>query len=193
MTVVIDTNSLLSLVRYYLPFDKNSVLFDFIKTKIQSGEIIIIDKVLDECKYNTKGIVLKKLDYLADKSFLKKYKIPYKTGTLIAPSPAKFLRQVDNQFVNTIVRKQRKLTDVEYENQKNHFLENADMKLIILCLNLKRGSIFNDIILVTEETEVSNDNKLFKKIPAICKELSIETITFPELLKKYDDILVEFK
>lgn len=193
MTVVIDTNSLLSLVRYYLPFDKNSVLFDFIKTKIQSGEIIIIDKVIEECTYNSKGIVLKKLDYLLDKSFLKKYKIPYKTGTLIAPSPAKFLRQIDNQFVNTIVRKQRKLTDVEYENQKNHFLENADMKLIILCLNLKRDSIFNDVILVTEETEVSNDNKLFKKIPAICKELNIETFTLPELLEKYDDILVEFK
>ncbi|MBN2893188.1 MAG: DUF4411 family protein [Bacteroidales bacterium] len=193
MTVVIDTNSLLSLVRYYLPFDKNSVLFDFIKSKIQSGEIIIIDKVLEECTYNSKGIVLKKLDYLADKSFLKKYKIPYKTGTLIAPSPAKFLRQIDNQFVNTIVRKQSKLTDVEYENQKNHFLENADMKLIILCLNLKRDSIFTDVILVTEETEVSNDNKLFKKIPAICKELSIETLTLPELLEKYDDIFVEFK
>jgi hypothetical protein len=193
MKVVIDTNSLLSLVRYYLPFDKNSVLFDFIKTKIQSGEIIIIDKVLEECTYNSKGIVLKKLDYLADKSFLKKYKIPYKTGTLIAPSPAKFLRQIDNQFVNNVVRKQRKLTDVEYENQKNHFLEDADMKLIILCLNLKRDSIFTDVVLVTEETEASNDNKLFKKIPAICKELSIETLTLPDLLEKYDDILVEFK
>lgn len=193
MTVIIDTNSLLSLVRYYLPFDKNSVLFDFIKTKIQRGEIIIIDKVLEECKYNSKGIVIKRLDYLSDKSFLKKYKIPYKTGTLIAPSPAKFLRQIDNQFVNTIVKKQRKLTEVEYENQKNHFLEDADMKLIILCLNLKRDSIFSDVVLVTEETEVSNDNKLFKKIPAICKELNIETITLPELLEKYDDIFVEFK
>jgi hypothetical protein len=193
MTVVIDTNSLLSLVRYYLPFDNNSILFDFIKTKIQNGEIIIIDKVLEECTYISQGIVVKRLDYLSDKIFLKKYKIPYRTGTLIAPSPAKFLRQIDNQFVNTIVKKQRKLTDVEYENQKNHFLEDADMKLIILCLNLKRDSIFADVVLVTEETEVSNDNKLFKKIPAICKELNIETITLPELLERYDDIFVEFK
>ncbi|MBN1925894.1 MAG: DUF4411 family protein [Prolixibacteraceae bacterium] len=193
MKVVIYTNSLLSLVRYYLPFDKNNVLFDLIKTKIQSGEIIIIDKVLEECTYNSKGIVLKKLDYLTDKSFLKKYKIPYNTGGLIAPSPAKFLRQIDNQFVNTIVIKQRKLTDVEYENQKNHFLENADMKLIILCLNLKRESIFSEVVLVTEETEVSNDNKLFKKIPAICKELSIKTLTLPELIEKFDNILVEFR
>ena len=193
MKIVIDTSSLLSLVRYYLPFDKNDVLNDFIKDKIHQGEIIIIDKVLEECKYNSKGLVLEKLSYLSDKSFQKSAKIPYKTDTLIAPAPSKFLRQIDNQFVNTIIRKQRKLTDVEYENQKNHFLEEADMKMIILCLNLiKDNNLFNDVILVTEETENSNDNKLFKKIPAICKELNITTMTLPELLEKYDDIVVEF-
>jgi len=47
MKAVIDTNSLLSLVRYYLPFDKKGVLFQFIKSKIETGDIIIIDKVLD--------------------------------------------------------------------------------------------------------------------------------------------------
>lgn len=40
MKVVIDTNSLLSLIRYYLPFDKNGILFQFIKKKIEIGEII---------------------------------------------------------------------------------------------------------------------------------------------------------
>ena len=54
MKVAIDTNSLLSLVRYYLPFDKKSVLFDFIKAKIKDGEIIIIDKILEECEYTSK-------------------------------------------------------------------------------------------------------------------------------------------
>jgi hypothetical protein len=46
---------------------------------------------------------------------------------------------------------------------------------------------------VTEESEVSNDNKLFKKIPAICKELDILTMTLPELLDKYDGINIDFK
>lgn len=193
MKVIIDTNSLLSLVRYYLPFDKNSVLYDFIKYKIEQGEIIIIDKVLEECSYNSKGLVIQKLSYLEDKLFLKSAKLPLKTESLIAPSPAKFLRQVDNQFVNSIVLKQRKLTDVEYENQKSYFLEDADMKLILLCLNLMRDDIDNEIILVTEETESSNDNKLFKKIPAICRELNIKTMSLPELLEKYDGIDVEFK
>jgi len=191
MKVVIDTNSLLSLVRYYLPFDKKGVLFNFFKTKIETGEVIIIDKVFQECTYNSKGIVLTTLDYLNDKTFLKSSKAPYKTDSLLAPSPAKFLRQVENQFVNTIVRRQKKLSDIEFENQKNSFLNDADMKQIILCLNLiKEGE---RVVLVTEETESSNDNKLFKKIPAICKELEIETMTLPELISKYDGIDIDFQ
>ncbi len=191
MKVVIDTNSLLSLVRYYLPFDKKGVFFNFFKTKIKKGEIIIIDKVFQECTYNSKGIVLTTLDYLNDKTFLKSSKVPYKTDSLLAPSPAKFLRQVENQFVNTVVRRQKKLSDTEFENQKNSFLNDADMKQIILCLNLiKEGE---RVVLVTEETGSSNDNKLFKKIPAICKELEIETMTLPELITKYDGIDIDFQ
>lgn len=191
MKVVIDTNSLLSLVRYYLPFDKKGVLFNFFKTKIEKGEIIIIDKVFQECTYNSKGIVLANLDYLNDKTFLKSSKIPYKTDSLLAPSPAKFLRQVENQFVNTVVKRQKKFSDTEFENQKNSFLNDADMKQIILCLNLIKDG--ERVVLVTEETESNNDNKLFKKIPAICKELQIETMTLPELIAKYEGINIDFQ
>lgn len=191
MKVVIDTNSLLSLVRYYLPFDKKGILFQFFKVKIELGEIIIIDKVLQECTYNSKGIVISTLNYLSEKDFLKTAKTPYKTDSLIAPSPAKFLRQVENQFVNTVVRQQRKLTDTEFENQKTAFLNDTDIKQIILCLNLIKDG--EKVVLVTEETESSNDNKLFKKIPAICRELDIETMTLPELLFKYDGIDIDFQ
>ncbi|MBH2004037.1 MAG: DUF4411 family protein [Sphingobacteriia bacterium] len=191
MKVVIDTNSLLSLVRYYLPFDKNGVLFQFFKEKIETGEIIIVDKVFEQCEYISKGIVLTKLIYLKEKDFLKAAKLPYKTDSLLAPSPAKFLRQVENQFINNIVRNQRKLTETEFENQKNAFLDDADMKQIILCLNLIKDG--EKVVLVTEETENSNDNKLFKKIPAICKELNIDTLTLPELLAKYDGIDIDFQ
>ena len=50
MKIVIDTSSLLSLVRYYLPFDNNDVLKEFILKKIQLKELIIIDYVYSECK-----------------------------------------------------------------------------------------------------------------------------------------------
>ena len=64
MKVVIDTSSLISLVRYYLPFDKNNVLFDFIKAKIENQEIIVLDAVFQECQYTSKGIVVNSLDYI---------------------------------------------------------------------------------------------------------------------------------
>ncbi|ADQ81634.1 DUF4411 family protein [Riemerella anatipestifer] len=190
MKVIIDTNSLLSLVRYYLPFDKENLLFNFIKEKIEIGEIIIIDKVYEQCTYNAKGLVLNQLAFLTDKTFLKKSKTPYKTGTLFAPSPAKFLRMLENQFVVTVQRK--KITDVEFEVSKNKHLEDADIKQIILCLNLMKSE--PDVYLVTEETAESNDNKLFKKIPAMCNELNIQCIALPKLLKIYEkDISVLFK
>lgn len=189
MKVVIDTNSLLSLVRYYLPFDKKGVLFQFIKSKIENGDIIIIDKVLEECTYNSKGLVLSKLPYLTDKTFLKAAKAPYKTDSLLVPNTKQFFHQLNSVFVNNAIR--RKLTDVEFENQKSSFIESADMKQVILSLNLKAKD--ERVILVTEETESSNDNKPFKKIPAICKELEIETMTLPELIAKYDGIDIDFQ
>lgn len=191
MKVVIDTNSILSLVRYYLPFDKKGLLFQFIKSKIENGDILIIDKVLEECTYNSKGIVLEKLPYLTDKTFLKTAKVPYKTDSLLVPNTKQFFHQLNNVFVNNIVKKSQGLSDVEFENRKSAFIESADMKQVILSLNLKAKG--EQVILVTEETESSNDNKLFKKIPAICKELEIETFTLPELIAKYDGIDIDFQ
>lgn len=189
MKVVIDTSSILSLVRYYLPFDKKGVLFQFIKSKIKNGEIIIIDKVLEECQYYSKGLILTKLFYLTDKIFLKSTKTPFLTDSLLVPNTKQFFHQLNNVFVNNVIRK--KLTDVEFENQKTSFIESADMKQVILCLKLMDDG--EQAILVTEETESNNDNKLFKKIPAICKELNIETLTLPELLGKYNDIDIYFQ
>lgn len=189
MKVVIDSNSLLSLVRYYLPFDRNSVLFNFIKGKIEQGEIVIIDAVYLQCQYLVRGIILEKLAYLKEPAFLKSAKLPFKTDGLLAPAPSKFLRQIDNQFVNQVMR--RRLSDVEYDIEKGRYLEDADMKQIILCLHLIKNS--EEIVLVTEETETSNDNKLFKKIPAICRELNIKTMTLPELLGLYQSINLEFR
>lgn len=189
MKVVIDTNSLLSLVRYYLPFDKKGVLFQFIKSKIENGDIIIIDKVLEECTYNSKGLVLSKLPYLTDKVFLKASKVPYKTDSLLVPNTRQFFHQLNTVFVNTPIK--IKLTEVEFENQKSSFIEGADMKQVILSLNLKNQG--EQVIIVTEETESSNDNKLFKKIPAICKELEIDTMTLPELIANYEGIDIDFQ
>ena len=179
MIVVIDTSSLLSLVRYYLPFDKNNILFDLIKSKVENGEIIVLDKVFNESSYTAKGVVIEKLDFLK----LKKNQV--KT-TYILPSK-KFFNLMENNFINGSAK--NKLSTVEFENRKDQFLESADAKLLLYSIQNKT----EEIVIVSEETESSNDNKAFKKIPAICKFLNLKIITLPEIFEKYSEIEFEFK
>src|SRR5690606_1838550 len=191
MKVIIDTNSLLSLVRYYLPFDKDKILYNFIKNKVQSGEIIIIDKVHQQCSFISKGIILKELDFLDDKDFKKASKIPYNTELTIAPNTKKFFHLLNSVFVNSVVKKAKNITEVEFEILKTSHLKDDDMKLVLLALNFNTEE---DVYIVTEETSESNDNKLFVKIPAMCRELGLKCITLPALIKLYeDDFELHFK
>jgi hypothetical protein len=191
MIIVIDTSSLLSLVRYYLPFDKKKILFEIIKTKIANGEILVIDKIIEECEYTSKGIVLETLDYLNDKTFNKTNKLPLNTEFILPPAPAKFYRMIDNNFVVPVQR--ARLNDIQYDSLKTEFMNSADMKMILTVLNLKKDNPQQDIYLVTEETEVSNDHKVFKKIPAICSQIDIETINIQQLLDKFEGLNIEIK
>jgi hypothetical protein len=191
MIIVIDTSSLLSLVRYYLPFDKKKILFEIIKTKIANGEILVIDKIIEECEYTSKGIVLETLDYLKDKTFNKTNKLPLNTEFILPPAPAKFYRMIDNNFVVPVQR--ARLNDIQYDSLKTEFMNSADMKMILTVLNLKKDNPQEDIYLVTEETEVSNDHKVFKKIPAICSQIDIETINIQQLLDKFEGLNIEIK
>ena len=176
MKAVIDTSSLLSLVRYYLPFDNADILYDFFKFIIESKDFIILDKVHEECKYTAKGLVIKTLEYLSNKNN------QIKTDELLPSN--KFFNQVDNQFINRGII--NKLDSVEFENRRNSFLNSADVKLILFGLKYK--NVFDNYSIVTEETEFSNDNKSFKKLPAICKMLDINTLTLPKLLNLSEGI-----
>ena len=191
MKVVIDTSSLLSLVRYYLPFDKEIILFEAIKSKIANGEIIVIDKIIEECEYIAKGLVLTKLPFLSNKQFNKTHKLPLNTEFLLPPALAKFYRMVDNNFVVTVLK--NKLTDTQYDSRKNDFMNSADMKLILTSLNIKKDFPHEEILLATEESEVSNDDKLFKKIPSICSQLDIQTINIQQLIEKLEGVSIEIK
>jgi hypothetical protein len=181
MKVIIDTSSLLSLVRYYLPFDKKGVLMDFIKAKIDAGEIVILDAVVKECQFNAQGLVLKEIPFLS--------KVMTDTS-LILPYP-KFFNLLENSFCNQPVKKM--LTETEFENRKNDFFNTADPKLILYSQREKKANREDKVIIVTEETEASNDGKVFKKIPAICRIMGIECITFPKLIEIYDGIDIEFR
>ena len=187
MKVIIDTSSLLALVRYYLPFDSESQLFNSIKQKIETGNIILVDEVLRECQYTSKKLVVRKLAFLTDKEFKKKNKIPYKTENLIPPSTNKFYNMVENNFRTPY---SRKLDDAEFEQAKGDFLKSADARMIILAMIEKNKN--NQVAIVTEESEQANDLKAFKKIPAICRELDIEVKTLPELLVEDYTIKIDF-
>lgn len=191
MRVIIDTSSLLSLVRYYLPFDKKGILFEVIKSKISTGEIILLDAVYQESQFVSKKAIINKLDYLANKDFLRENKVIIKTDELIPLSPVKFLNMLKNQFVANQFQL-RKLTDAEFEVKKKEFMESADAKLIMYCQHLIKDNLEEEIYLVTEETSAANDLKLFKKIPAICDVLGIPVITLPELLEKYPEVDLGF-
>jgi hypothetical protein len=127
MRIVIDTSSLSALVRYYLPFDKDDLLKMFIRGKIDAGEIIILDKVVEEAKYQGQGIVLKVLDFLNQKS------IQTKSNELLPYT--KFFNMLENQFCVHVQRK--KISDIEFEIKKKEYLESADAKLILYCLKDK--------------------------------------------------------
>lgn len=188
MKAIIDTSSLLSLVRYYLPFDNNNRLFNFIKQQIEIGNLIIIDAVLQECEFTSKQLVIKTLDYLTEKEFKKEFKVPYKTSDLIPPSTKKFYHMVDDNFRSII---SRRLSDAEFEQEKKSFLNSADARMIILALNDRHNSIDSEIFIITEETETANDKKSFKKIPTICKIIGLDVLTLPELIAKYKDVNIE--
>lgn len=191
MRALIDTSSLLSLVRYYLPFDKKGVLFELIKKKFETGEIILLDGVYEECKYVAQKAILKKLDYLEDKDFLKENKIIVRTEDLIPLAPAKFLNQLKHQFLANQYQF-RKLTEAEFEVKKKEFMDSADAKLIMYAQRLMKENPEEEFYLVTEETSSANDLKLFKKIPAICDILKIQVIALPELLEKYPEVDLGF-
>ena len=183
MKAVIDTSSWISLVRYYLPFDKDGKLFNFFRDKLASGEFIMIDEVEKECGYMAGGLVMQKLDFLSDKDYLKEHKPVRNTSTLVPPNPVKFFNQVEANFV--IASQRRRLDDVQFENQKNQFLGSADAKLVIFCLDHLKQSPLDPIVLVTEESESANDGKLFQRIPTICRQLDITVKTLPQMLSEY--------
>ena len=178
MKAIIDTSSWISLVRYYLPFDNKSILINFFEKKLNSGNLVIVDAVQSECTYISKGLVIDSF------GFMKPSKKHIKTNELIPTS--KFYNLLENQFCIQVQK--RKLTEVQFENEKDNFLKSADGRIILEAIELKK-SLLNDVFVVTEETATNNDLKIFKKIPAICELIDIKCITLPKLIQKFDSEL----
>ncbi len=174
MRYIIDTSSLLAFVKYIQPFETNGLYTNLLHTKIQSGEIILLDTVVSESKYVAKGIVHESLPFLKDK------KLQTITTDLL-PSQ-KFFNMLEHQFCNKIQRE--KLNEFEYETVQKQFLNSADAKISLLILQNKKTIEIDEFVVVNEESYSENDGKVFKKIPAICDILETKHCNITTFLKE---------
>lgn len=174
MEYIIDTCSWVSLIRYYKPFDSGSVIYDFFKRKIENNEFIVLNEVSEECGYFSQGLVVRELDFIKDKNFI--------TKPLSLESAKKFYNLLDNQFCNTFQK--MSLKDFEIEQLTEKFIKSADAKIMTTAITMKKQG--KKVVVITEETIGNNDNKLFKKIPAMCSALDIDCIKLPDLIRRFD-------
>lgn len=167
---ICDTCSLIALVRYYLPFDTSDILKSFIYNGFKSKEFLMLKQVKDECRQVSGGLVFDKL------LELKNIK-PINFDKVITD---KIHRLIDNNFIVSQSQVNR-LESGEYESQKHTFINGSDFNLIYCAME-------NHYTVITEETITSNDNKLFKKIPAICAMQGIKCESISQLLQTRLDI-----
>lgn len=181
MRTLVDTSSLVSLARYYHPFDSTEALSDFLNSEIASGNIIVLDKIIEEVQYVSGGMAVEAFSCLKDK------KRVVSTKDIIPKQ--KFFNMLDNSFVDNSIKRLKFRDDEEgYNNARDSFLKSADCALVVYAMN--NSSELAPIQILTEESATQNDGKLFKKIPFICKELGIRTLTSVEFLKELESIKV---
>ncbi len=181
MRTIVDTSSLVRMAQYYHPFDSSKVIDNFLRTEMQNGSIIVLDKVYEEIKYTSHGIAFNSFSCLKDKKLIRA------TSGLMPTS--KFYNMLDNNFVDRSIKKLKLENDEnKYQNERQVYLEGADCKMIVYAMN--ENNEIDPIQILTEESSTQNDGKLFKKIPIICQQINIPTINLVEYLKQHNDELV---
>lgn len=180
MVALIDTCSLRRLVEYYLPFDKDDTLVDFLTHQYQKKELVVIDAVYNECKGQKSGAIVSSLPFLSSKTSI---------STLDMPINKRVNNIIDHQFC--IQPACRKLSEDEitrnqkYAVLKEQFMNTADFRLMLFAKrHISFNGFFNDIEVVTDETRHANDGKIFKKLPACCDIVGIISKNIVEYLKE---------
>ncbi|MBO4922771.1 MAG: DUF4411 family protein [Bacteroidales bacterium] len=169
MKAVIDTSSLVSLVRYYLPFDTNETLKTFLKERVEAKDLIVLEQVAAECKLQGKGQVVKALPFVDKPKNI--------TAVNDVPIDKRLFHMIDNNFINGSVAKL--LPEAEYQFEREGFMKTADFAMVLYAYSIKKKE---DVVIVTEETSYSNDGKPFKKIPGICDTIGVRTQNLPTFL-----------
>ena len=180
MKAVIDTSSLVSLVRYYLPFDKEGKLKVFLEERISAKKIIVLEEVVQECKRQGKGQVVEALPFIAQ--------LKYKSSITGIHINKTLYNMIDNNFAKGAIKKL--LPEAEYQLEREKFTVSADFAMVLYAYSLKEKE---EVVVITEETSYSNDGKPFKKMPDICSIIGVKTLNLPTFLKENGiiDMLIE--
>ncbi|WDF56668.1 DUF4411 family protein [Mucilaginibacter sp. KACC 22063] len=182
MVAVFDTSSFMSLVKNYLPLDSSGELKNLICEKYLSGEIRVIQEVVEECKYTAKGIILNSLDFIKTRTDL------HINTKSIIPS-RDFMNLLNNEFRDHQAIKTKALDSAAVDNEKSTYLNQADCRLMLYCQKIAG----ENPMIVTEESTYGNDGKIHKKIPTNCSFLSIPCATLPELLTQHYKLSIYIK
>lgn len=163
--LVIDSNSLINLFRYYEKISNFNSIINLIKNEINNKNIIVIDKVFNELNSfqgKEEDSVLKKLD-IEQKNCLKSESLlPF----LMVESNKWYLTRNEN------IPKYKNKPEIIESDKRLFFEEHADLFLVVACKQLSQEY---DVILITDETiNEKYNNKLYPKIPTICKKEKIK-------------------
>ena len=175
MEYYFDTCSLVALARYFAPFDGKGTLYDYIHGKYVSKEIIVLDVIYQEARNTSQSLAIKTFPFIEEKKDLL-----VKTTDLMPCSPKRFDNMLEKNFVIPALKNDPK---IDFSLLKQSFLLSGDGKLIMTMYNRLHEDADSQICIVTEETRVANDGKVFKKIPALCDQIQARCITLVDYLK----------
>ena len=189
MKTLVDTSSLVRMAQDYSPFDTKGALNTFLEGRLGEGSLILLDRVMDEVKLVSRGAAYEAFPCLRRKECV------CRTDGLTPPAPEKFYHMLDNNFVNSSVKRLKlKGDEIAYRSERNAFLQGADCMLVVKALNERNIYGWSNVQILTEESRLNNDGKLFKKIPSICEQLGITTISTVEYLRQCsEEIAVEVR
>ena len=170
MIALLDTSSLLAIVRYHLPFDTQGIILPLLRARYDAGEIIIIDEVWTEAKRTSKGLAFDTFESIFEPFLIKK------TPDLIPNK--QFFHFLSNDFCDKAIIRLKDIDEAAFDLEKQKFIASADCRLVLLPF-LDTG---NKYIVITEETESTNDGKIFKKVPVLCKSAGIQCSTVSQYL-----------
>ena len=173
---LIDASSLRALVRYFFLFDRADVLAEFIRRCFEQQTIVLHEQVWREVRYLCGPA--QPLHFLPREKTV---------GTDI--SIVSLAKKARSHWLNEDKRKE--LSKEKVKLAYRDFTKEADYHLIAFCLQKRRTDPGQEFIIVTEETIHQNDDKPFKKIPAICRIEGIRCINLVQML--CDELGVEIK